>query len=51
LPATRGIGAWLDAAPPSEESVPRALSLADMPDVTCGLLTASQAALLSIMGY
>src|SRR5579859_3768797 len=51
LPGIRGSGARLGRAPPSEAVVPRALPFAGVPDVTCGLLMASRAALLSIMGY
>ena len=51
LPGARGNGARLAVTPPSEAPAPRALPFADMPDVTCGLLMASQAVLLSIMSH
>src|SRR5690242_7103971 len=51
LPEVRGSGARLDRTPLSGALVPRALPFAGMPGVTCGLLMASQAALLSIMSH
>src|SRR5260370_12583551 len=50
-PVVRGARARSGATPPSGTLAPRALPLADMPDVTCCLLMASQAALLSIMSH
>src|SRR6266567_103908 len=51
LPGAQGNGARFGATSPSGTPAPRALPLADMPDVMCGLLMASQAALLSIMSH
>ena len=51
LLAARGNGARLGGTPPPEAPAPRALPFADMPDVMCGLLMASLAALLSIMSH
>src|SRR5260370_21454070 len=50
-PAFRGARARFRATPPSGTLAPTALPLADMPDVTCCLLMASHAALLSIMSH
>src|ERR1700676_308393 len=51
VPGVRGAGARFERAALSGTLAPRGLPFADMPDVTCCLLMASQAVLLSIMSH
>src|ERR1022692_768705 len=50
-PGVRVVGAPFDRTPLSGRLAPRAPPFADMPDVTCCLLMASQAVLVSIMSH
>src|ERR1019366_6150054 len=51
VPGFRGPGARFGRTPLSGTLAPRASPFADMPDVTCCLLMASQAVLVSIMSH